>query len=214
MTARLDMIANKSGLTNGSGAVQSKVISPISLAHVVFRTANMKQMLWFWQTFLGATVSYSDDSIAFLRYDEEHHRVAIVCMPENTISRVSDAAGLEHVAFTFKSLNVLLTSYQQRKSRGILPMWCVNHGPTTSIYYRDPDNNKVETQVDNFETVEEAETFMRSSHFAENTVGTDFDPDEWYERVQAGESQAALLKRREIGPRQQPDLEADVRVHV
>lgn len=37
-----------------------------------------------------------------------------------------------------------------------------NHGPTTSLYYRDPDGNQIETQVDNFETAEEATAFMNS----------------------------------------------------
>ncbi|KAJ9612954.1 hypothetical protein H2200_002895 [Cladophialophora chaetospira] len=211
MVIRPKQIVNGDKLSDELDQIDSRVISPISLAHVVFRTANMKPMLRFWEMFLGATISYADDTIAFLRYDEEHHRVAIVAMPANTTPRVSDAAGLEHVAFTFRSLDGLLTAYSQRKARGIMPFWCVNHGPTTSIYYRDPDNNKIETQVDNFENVDEAESFMMSSHFAENTVGTDFDPDELHQRVKAGESQKEMKRRIEIGPRLQPDLEADVR---
>ena len=199
MVPRPNNIANGDKLTNGIDKADSKVISPIALAHTVFRTPNMKPMLSFWETFLGATINYADDTIAFLRYDEEHHRVAIVAMPETTTARVSDAAGLEHVAFTFRSLDDLLTAYRQRKARGIVPFWCVNHGPTTSIYYRDPDNNKIETQVDNFESLDEAEAFMTSSHFAKNTVRTDFDPDELY--VKAGEDQKKMKRRIEIGPR-------------
>jgi catechol-2,3-dioxygenase len=34
-----------------------------------------------------------------------------------------------------------------------------NHGLTTSLYYRDPDGNKVELQVDNM-TMEQADEFM------------------------------------------------------
>lgn len=43
---------------------------------------------------------------------------------------------VQHVAFTFDTLDGLLLAYRQRKARGILPMWCVNHGPTTSLYYQ------------------------------------------------------------------------------
>lgn len=35
-------------------------------------------------------------------------------------------------------------------------------GSTTSIYYKDPDGNMLETQVDNFDSVEEATKFMVS----------------------------------------------------
>lgn len=45
---------------------------------------------------------------------------------------------------------------------------CVNHGPTTSIYYRDPDGNDIETQVDNFDTTAEADEFFASEAFAIN----------------------------------------------
>ena len=36
------------------------------------------------------------------------------------------------------------------KAAGILPYWCINHGPTTSLYYKDPDGNVIElfTQID------------------------------------------------------------------
>jgi len=33
----------------------------------------------------------------------------------------------------------------------------VNHRPTTSMYYRDPDGNRVELQIDNFPTAKEGQ---------------------------------------------------------
>jgi hypothetical protein len=47
-------------------------------------------------------------------------------------------AGLHHMAFTFKSLGELLETFTRLKDGGIRPFWCINHGPTTSMYYRDP----------------------------------------------------------------------------
>jgi len=46
------------------------------------------------------------------------------------------------------------------------------------MYYSDPDGNKIEIQVDNFDTPEAANEFMTSKYFAENPIGTDFDPEE------------------------------------
>jgi hypothetical protein len=46
------------------------------------------------------------------------------------------------------------------------------------MYYTDPDGNRIETQVDNFDTIEEANAYMASTAFAENPIGIDFDPDD------------------------------------
>ncbi|KEF53909.1 uncharacterized protein A1O9_10311 [Exophiala aquamarina CBS 119918] len=180
-----------------------QVKSPSKLAHVVFRTNNYQKMREYYKTFLGADVSYENDVLCFLRYDDEHHRIAIIGLP-NTKPKVHDSSGLHHTAFTFETLDDLMQSYQQRKSLGIEPSWCVNHGPTTSIYYTDPDGNQIETQVDNFDTNEEANAFMASSYFAENPIGTDFDPEEFITRLAAGEDDKILKRRVEMGPRSPP----------
>ncbi|KAK8198560.1 hypothetical protein M8818_006427 [Zalaria obscura] len=177
-----------------------KVISPAKLAHVVLRTNNLQPMVDFYQTFLGAKIQYANDFLAFLTYDDEHHRIAIAQLP-GLGAKVPQSCGLEHIAFTFNTLSDLLTAYRQRKAHGMLPQWCVNHGPTTSIYYLDPDGNRIETQVDAFGTSEEANAFMASKEFSENPLGVDFDPEELIGRVERGEDEKVLLKRVEIGPR-------------
>jgi catechol-2,3-dioxygenase len=143
------------------------VLSPTHLAHVVLRTttANYTTMTSFYKTFLGAHASYENDVISFLTYDHEHHRVAIAAVP-GCEDRDGKAAGMEHFAFAFDGLDGLVKAYEQRKERGILPEWCINHGPTVSMYYRDPDGNRVECQVDVFETVEETTKFMGKSFYS------------------------------------------------
>jgi catechol-2,3-dioxygenase len=160
-------------------------------------------MAQYYKTFLGASASYENDFVSFLTYDEEHHRIAIISVPD-TGPKAAATCGLEHIAFSFDSLKDLALSYQQRKSHGITPYWCVNHGPATSIYYKDPDGNKVETQVDNL-TNDEASEFMMSKAFAENPFGVDFEPEEFVRRVESGEDEAEIKKRVEIGPRGPPD---------
>ena len=81
----------------------------------------------------------------------------------------------------------------------------MNHGPTTSIYYRDPDGNELETQVDNFKDADEATEFMKSKAFADNPIGVDFDPEEFITRLQNGEKEEVLMKRPQSGPRGLPD---------
>ncbi|CAI6099479.1 unnamed protein product [Clonostachys chloroleuca] len=176
-----------------------KVLSPSSLAHVVLQTPKFKPMVAFYKAFLGARATYENDHLAFLTYDQEHHRIAIAAVP-GTLDKIRTSAGLAHIAFSFDSLSDLLLAYEQRKARNILPTWCVNHGPTTSMYYQDPDGNQLETQVDNC-TVEEANALMESPEFAENPIGVDFDAEDLIRRLRNGEDQSMLMKRLNIGRR-------------
>ena len=192
------------GNGNGNGA-KPKVLSPSTLAHVGVRTTNLKAMVSWYQEFLGANIAYADENIAFLSYDEEHHRIAILKFPDTT-DRVDSAAGYQHIAFSFNTLDDLACAYQQRKAIGILPSMTYNHGPTTSIYYKDPDGNNIETQVDNFDTVDATNEFMRGPLFQENPVGTQFDPEDLVRQLQDGVDHAIIKKRVEIGPRSLADV--------
>jgi catechol-2,3-dioxygenase len=183
----------------------TQVLSPNAFVHVVLRTNNFRRMTDFYKTFLGAHASYENDYASFLTYDEEHHRIAIIDMP-NTEAKVPATCGLDHLSFCYRTFEDLTLAYQQRKKLGITPFWCVNHGPATSMYYKDPDGNKIETQVDNFDTAEEATAFMLSKEFEENPMGTDFDPEELIRKLKSGEDIKSLKKRIEIGPRGVPDF--------
>ncbi|TVY54624.1 Biphenyl-2,3-diol 1,2-dioxygenase 2 [Lachnellula cervina] len=177
----------------------AKVKSPIKLAHIVLRTGRFSKMVDFYKTLLGAEASYENEFLSFLTYDDEHHRIAILDLGAKPMNKAT--AGLEHVAFTFDSVPDLLLAYRQRKAKGIEPVWCVNHGPTLSLYYQDPDGNQIETQVDSFSTNEEAAEFMVSKEFEENPIGVDFDPEELIRKLREGVSEKELLKRPNIGPR-------------
>ena len=65
----------------------------------------------------------------------------------------------------------------------------------------------LETQVDNFDTPDETNAMMSSKEFAENPIGTDFDPEDYISRIKNGEPEADLKRRVEIGPRGPPNLD-------
>jgi catechol-2,3-dioxygenase len=50
--------------------------------HVVYRTRRFDEMLAWYKTVFGADVQYQDPAIAFLTYDDEHHRFAFVNMDQ------------------------------------------------------------------------------------------------------------------------------------
>lgn len=91
-------------------------------------------------------------------------------------------------------------AYKARKESGLTPFWSVNHGPTISLYYHDPDGNIVETQADLMDAAE-ADAFMMSESYRKNMIGVDFDPDKWLGAVERGEDLAQFTQRRDIGRR-------------
>ncbi|OAL20118.1 hypothetical protein AYO20_11555 [Fonsecaea nubica] len=179
---------------------QAQTKPPAHLVHVVLRTNKYKTMVQYYKDFLGAHASYENDTLSFLRYDDEHHRIAIINTPDAP-DKAPGSIGMDHIAFAFDTLDDLALAYRQRKTLGILPSVCINHGPTTSMYYTDPDGNRIETQVDNFDSAAEASAFMASPEFAQNPIGTDFDPEDLCRRLESKEDHRVIKKRVEIGAR-------------
>jgi catechol-2,3-dioxygenase len=176
--------------------------SPSKLAHLVLKTtpSNFHAMVDSYTKVLGATIVFANKRLCFLSYDDEHHRIAIARIP-GTTPKQHGSAGLDHSAFSYDTPEALLLSYKSRKELGILPVWCVNHGPTTSIYYADPDEDRVETQVDKFVTASEATKFMMSEKYRIKPIGADFDPEEWLRKLECGIKPEVLKTRIEAGPR-------------
>lgn len=180
--------------------------APHKFAHVVFKTPRPQQMIDWYGHVLDAVVVFEDKRVAFLTYDNEHHRVAMVKVPRPV--RIPAALwkyhrkffGVDHVAFTFVGLSDLLAAYRRLANLGIDPVWCINHGPTTSMYYEDPDGNRVELQVDNFESNQALLQWMQGGEFEDNPIGVEFDPDVLHARLAAGTPMAELLKRGSAPP--------------
>jgi catechol-2,3-dioxygenase len=170
-------------------------IPPSKFAHVVRRTAQFEKMVAWYETVLAAKVVHSNGMLAFLTYDDEHHRVAIAAFPGLAEAPKEMCVGTDHVAFNHADLGDLLHTWARLRQEGIEPYWCINHGPTTSMYYRDPDGNGIEFQVDNFPTLEECERWMRGEEFAANPVGVIFDPEELLARYRSGEPMESLQAR-------------------
>jgi catechol 2,3-dioxygenase-like lactoylglutathione lyase family enzyme len=175
------------------------VLKPTKLAHVVLRTNNFLRLSSYYQTFLQAHINFENDFMHLLSYDDEHHRIGIVQMDIG--NKDPKACGLEHIAFSYSSLTELAISYLQRKENGIKPFWCINHGPTTSLYYHDPDGNILELQVENFDTLQEAAEYMLSEAYLTNPIGVDFGMEDLIKRIKSGESEESLKRRPASGPR-------------
>ena len=160
--------------------------SPVKLSHMVLQTNQIAALRDWYLTVLGGEVVHENPHLCFLAYDDEHHRIALLNF--GPLAKKGEAdVGLHHVAFTFSSLGELLGTYERLKGRAIAPHWCINHGPTTSLYYHDPDGNGVELQVDNFADVADCKAYHALPRLRRKSA--------WH-RVRSRRDAAAFARRR------------------
>ena len=53
-------------------------IRPSRFVHVVYRTRQFDKMIAWYQAVFDCKVQYQNPVLAFLTYDDEHHRVALI----------------------------------------------------------------------------------------------------------------------------------------
>ncbi len=173
------------------------MVKPVKFAHVVYMTRRYDKMIAWYEQVFEANVVYQNPALAFMTYDDEHHRFAFANLdllkPEAERQGERGDIGVNHVAYTYADAGDLMHTYKRLKAAGITPYWPVHHGTTLSLYYSDPDGNRMEFQVD-CGTAEEANAFMASETFAANPVGVSYDPDMLLARWEAGEDPDSLIR--------------------
>lgn len=196
-------------------------VAPLKLSHLVLRTPRLKEMQDWYVKVLNGRATIQLPGAVGITYDSEHHRVALVEVQDRrttdpaaatdalpipnaaltaadeeqdfTMFDMVQSPGLEHVAFTYPMLGDLLSNYVRLRESGIRPRVCINHGPTLSLYYRDPDGNKVELQIDTM-PMDQAEDFAFSDRLLQNPIGVPFDPQKLVDRYWNGEAVATLVQ--------------------
>ena len=169
-------------------------VKPAKFAHVVLRAKDLDTTVRWYKTVLHAETVFANEVMCFLTYDDEHHRLAIGQTPVQDTPKPG-APGVDHFAYTYPTLGDLLHTYQRLKDAGITPAWCVNHGPTTSMYYDDPDGTRVELQYDNFESEAELKGWFETGAFKKNPIGVEYDPDKLVAKFLAGVPLEELIQQ-------------------
>jgi catechol-2,3-dioxygenase len=160
--------------------------APSRLAHIVFRTRHLATMIDWYCRVLEARVVFANQAIAFLSYDDEHHRVALLADESFAEKPAETQVGFYHVAFAYDSLGQLLDKYRELLGAGIAPSRTINHGPTLSFYYKDPDGNDIEMQVDRFRNPHDAIHWMQGEAYARNPIGVLVDPEVLADQLRTG----------------------------
>ena len=140
------------------------------ISHLILNTANYEPMKqWYLDVFEARIgVETSDHSACFLQMDESHHRIGMfnVAKTDESVAMTYPGAHnpgalsrLNHFAFEYPTLAELFDAHRRLAASSVLPAASLNHGPTMSIYYQDPDRNIVELFYDNQYTDEQIAEF-------------------------------------------------------
>jgi catechol 2,3-dioxygenase len=186
------------------------VATPV-LHHVNLKTNRLGELIEWYGTVCGMTVTYQYPGGAWLSNDAANHRLALLCVPglSDDPDKVAHT-GMHHTAFEFRSLEELLDTYERLRQEGILPHGCLDHGMTISFYYADPDGNSVEMQSDCFGDWAQSTAFMHNSpEFAADPIGVQIDPDRLLSARAEGANAEVIHRRARAGeftPEQPLDL--------
>jgi len=162
----------------------------------------MQPMVDWYSTVLNMHVVKRNDFICFLTYDEEHHRLAIVNIA-GLHAPDPKSWGLAHVAYTYRNVGELLSTYRRLKKAGIEPYRPIHHGPTLSMYYHDPDGKLGRAAGRLLQDQGRDRAYFQTESFTKNPIGINFDPETLVAAYEAGASEAELL-RQPAGPAASP----------
>jgi catechol-2,3-dioxygenase len=107
---------------------------PAYISHYGIRARRLKEMIRWYTTVFRAKIQHENEFLAFMTFDEEHHRLVIFEDPA-TVAKPENAAGVDHVGYGLPSFGDFVLTYERLKAAGITPFLPMNHGFTTSLYY-------------------------------------------------------------------------------
>ena len=119
--------------------------------------------------------------MCFFRLHAEHPYQDVIALFEmsGAEAAATGRSGLHHMQLRNASMAVLQERYRRLRAAGVAPFRAMDHGSSTSLYYRDHDQNVVEISASNFATNEEVEACLASENYRRNPGGKVIDPAEW-----------------------------------
>ncbi len=119
-----------------------------SLGHVVLKVSNLKDSRSFYHGLLGIPISAESEEwgMAFFTLGD-HHNFAILEVGKDANNDL-EGIGVEHFAFKLRGgMKELEKAKKELESAGVEVM-PVDHNVSYSLYFHDPDRNRLEVYVD------------------------------------------------------------------
>lgn len=173
--------------------------SALKISETILKTGRLDEMKAWYETLLqvapffehapaeestpgdyGGQTRASDLRMCFFRLSLDYpwtQTIGLFEEPGTALDPARTAPGLHHMQLMAADLDDLCAQYERLRAAGMRPHRSADHGPMTSVYYRDPDGNNVEITAQNFPTVETMVEFMASDEFKANPSGAEIDPE-------------------------------------
>jgi catechol 2,3-dioxygenase len=125
------------------------MIQARKLGHVVLKVRDARKSREFYTRALGLKVAHEDleRGTVFLSFGEQHHELALFQLATGEAPQEKQP-GLHHVAWQLGSFEELQAAYRELGQLGIAVEATVEHNVTRSVYFPDPDGNRVELYCD------------------------------------------------------------------
>lgn len=125
------------------------MIQARKLGHVVLKVRDAQASKAFYSRVLGLQVAHEDRQrgAVFLSFGTEHHDLALFQLATGDAPEATQP-GLHHTAWQLESFEALQDAYRELGQLGIAVESTVEHNVTRSVYFHDPDGNRVELYCD------------------------------------------------------------------
>ena len=120
-----------------------------SLGHVVLKVSDQKRAEEFYSGLLGLPLVARFDSrrMSFFSLGD-HHDFAVAAVGKDATGPDENGIGLQHVAFKIgDTVDALKDAKTELEAAGV-KVTPIDHGVTQSLYFHDPDGNRLEIYVD------------------------------------------------------------------
>ena len=117
------------------------------VGHLVLRVKDIERSKRFFEDILGfPVVGQNERGMVFFSTDvkDNHHMLAIMPAKEGAAMPTPDHVGMQHVSFELESFAELQDAYRGLKEKGVPLDHTTFHGVTKSVYFYDPDGNRLE----------------------------------------------------------------------
>lgn len=125
------------------------MIQARKLGHVVLKVRDAEKSRDFYTKALGLKVAHEnlERGAVFLSFGTEHHELALFQLATGETPD-AEQPGLHHMAWQLGSFEELQAAYRELGELGIPVESTVEHNVTRSVYFPDPDGNRVELYCD------------------------------------------------------------------
>ena len=116
---------------------------------MVLKVRDVQASKTFYTRVLGLQVAHEDRQrgAVFLSFGTEHHDLALFQLATGDTPTATQL-GLHHTAWQLESFEALQDAYRELGQLGIAVESTVEHNVTRSVYFHDPDGNRVELYCD------------------------------------------------------------------